>query len=76
MEYFDTIKRHDYEQISIIQNRSELFAIDVFMIRRGAAVGGTRFMKYRNEKRPSVMPETFERDDLQKRCGRSGLRWR
>jgi leucine dehydrogenase len=51
MEYFDTIKRHDYEQISIIQNqKAKLFAIDVIHdTTRGPAVGGTRFMKYRNE---------------------------
>jgi len=51
MEYFDTIKRHDYEQISIIQNqKAKLFAIDVIHdTTREPAVGGTRFMKYANE---------------------------
>jgi leucine dehydrogenase len=51
MEYFDTIKRHDYEQISIIQNRkAKLFAIDVIHdTTRGPAVGGTRLMKYPDE---------------------------
>jgi len=51
MEYFDTIKKHDYEQISIIQNqKAKLFAIDVIHdTTRGPAVGGTRFMKYPNE---------------------------
>jgi len=29
MDCFDTIKRHDYEQISIIQNqKAKLFAVD------------------------------------------------
>ncbi len=51
MEYFDTIKRHDYEQISIIQNqKAKLFAVDsIHDTTRGPAVGGTRFMKYPNE---------------------------
>ncbi len=58
MEYFDTIKRHDYEQISIIQNqKAKLFAIDVIHdTTRGPAVGGTRFMSTLTKKRPSVMP--------------------
>jgi len=51
MEYFDTIKKYDYEQISIIQNqKAKLFAVDVIHdTTRGPAVGGTRFMKYPNE---------------------------
>jgi leucine dehydrogenase len=46
MEYFDLIKKYDYEQVSIIQNRkAKLFAIDVIHnTTRGPAVGGTRFM--------------------------------
>ena len=51
MECFDLIKDHDYEEISIIQNRkAKLFAIDaIHDTTRGPAVGGTRLMKYRNE---------------------------
>jgi leucine dehydrogenase len=51
VDYFDVMKRYDYEQISIIQNqRAKLFAVDVIHdTTRGPAVGGTRFMKYRNE---------------------------
>lgn len=51
MEYFDVIRRYDYEKISIIQNKkAKLFAIDVIHdTTRGPAVGGTRFMKYKDE---------------------------
>jgi len=51
MDCFDTIKRHDYEQISIIQNqKAKLFAVDsIHDTTRGPAVGGTRFMKYPDE---------------------------
>ncbi len=51
MEYFDLIKKYDYEDISIIQNRkAKLFAIDaIHDTTRGPSVGGTRLMKYRNE---------------------------
>jgi len=51
MEYFDMIKRYDYEKISIIQNRkAKLFAIDaIHDTTRGPAVGGTRLMKYQSE---------------------------
>jgi len=56
MEYFDVIKKYDYETISIIQNRKAgLFAIDVIHdTTRGPAVGGTRFMKYNNEEEAIV----------------------
>ena len=52
MEYFDLIKKYNYEQVSIIQNKeAKLFAIDaIHDTTRGPAVGGTRFMKYKNEK--------------------------
>jgi leucine dehydrogenase len=51
MEYFDLIKKYNYEQISVIQNKkAKLFAIDaIHDTTRGPAVGGTRFMKYKNE---------------------------
>jgi leucine dehydrogenase len=51
VEYFDLIKKYDYEQISIIQNKkAKLFAIDsIHDTTRGPAVGGTRFMKYKSE---------------------------
>jgi len=64
MEYFDTITKYDYEQISIIQNqKAKLFAVDVIHdTTKGPAVGGTRFKKYRNEE------EAF-RDALKLRGG-------
>jgi len=51
MGYFNVIKEYDYEQISIVQNKKDkLFAVDaIHDTTRGPAVGGTRFMKYRNE---------------------------
>lgn len=51
MEYFDLIKKYNYEQVSIIQNKkAKLFAIDaIHDTTRGPAVGGTRFMKYKSE---------------------------
>jgi len=51
MEHVDIIKKHDYEEISILQNRkAKLFAINVIHdTTRGPAVGGMRFMKYKNE---------------------------
>ena len=56
MEYFDVIKKYDYETISIIQNRkARLFALDVIHdTTRGPAVGGTRFMKYNNEEEAMI----------------------
>jgi leucine dehydrogenase len=50
-ECFNLIKKYDYEQISFIQNqRAKLFAVDVIHdTTRDPAVGGSRFMKYRNE---------------------------
>ncbi len=51
MEYFDLMKKYNYEQVSIIQNKkAKLFAIDaIHDTTRGPAVGGTRFMKYKSE---------------------------
>jgi len=51
MESMDVIKKDDYEQVSIVQNRKAgFFAIDVIHdTTRGPAVGGIRLMKYRNE---------------------------
>ena len=56
MEYFDVIKKYDYETISIIQNqKAKLFTIDVIHdTTRGPAVGGTRFMKYNSEEEAIV----------------------
>jgi leucine dehydrogenase len=56
MDYFDLIKKYDYEGISIIQNRkAKLFAIDaIHDTTRGPAVGGTRLMRYRNEEEALV----------------------
>jgi len=51
MNDFEIVKKYDYEQISILQNKkAKLFAIDVIHdTTRGPAVGGIRFMKYQNE---------------------------
>lgn len=51
MEYLDIIKTHDYEEVSILQNKkAKLFAINVIHdTTRGPAAGGLRFMKYKNE---------------------------
>ncbi len=51
MDYADIIKTHDYEEVSILQNRkAKLFAINVIHdTTRGPAVGGTRFRRYRSE---------------------------
>ena len=51
MEHADIIKNHDYEEVSILQNKkAKLFAINVIHdTTRGPAVGGTRFMKYKSE---------------------------
>jgi len=51
MEHLDTIKTHDYEEVSILQNKkAKLFVINVIHdTTRGPAVGGTRFMKYKSE---------------------------
>jgi len=51
MEQVDIIKKYDYEEISILQNKkAKLWAINVIHdTSRGPAVGGTRFMKYQNE---------------------------
>lgn len=51
MEHVDIIKEHDYEEISILQNKkAKLFAINVIHdTTRGPAVGGTRFMRYKSE---------------------------
>jgi leucine dehydrogenase len=51
MEHADTIKTLDYEEVSILQNKkAKLFAINVIHdTTRGPAVGGIRFMKYKDE---------------------------
>ena len=55
-DYFDVIKKYDYEEVSIIQNKkAKLLAINVIHdTTRGPAVGGTRFMKYKNEEEAFV----------------------
>ena len=51
MESAPIIRAHDYEEVSILQNKkAKLFAINVIHdTTRGPAVGGTRFMKYKSE---------------------------
>ncbi len=51
MEHVDIIKSHDYEEVSILQNKkAKLFAINVIHdTTRGPAAGGIRFMKYKGE---------------------------